>query len=117
MEKTLVEAPYIGATVIFVPAAKADPAVSNGVEEIPAIVTRDYGDNSPEGCVNLKCLPDGPGALWRASVQHQTLGVHQIQEKNDPDFRLLVVPEYHWRWPNEPRIKMPKVEDENSPDQ
>jgi hypothetical protein len=95
MEKELVKNAKVGDIVIFQPPLNDTAARSNSAEEIPAIVTHNFG--SPESCLNLKCFPDGTGTLWRTSVQHQTLGI-----KNGS---AVMSQGYSWRWPDEPKLR------------
>lgn len=96
-----VKAPYVGAVVVYRPSdgSQDAPARNNFAEEIPAIVTRTWGDE-PNSAINLKCFPDGPGTLWRTSVQHQTLGISQEQVIQDA-IPVIGADGSSWRWPDE----------------
>ncbi len=83
--------PYIGALVVFHPSDGDAPAKNNYAKEIPAIVSAVFSSSgAPPFYANLKCLPDGPGTLWRTSIPHQ-----------DGIQGAVFAQSASWRWPEE----------------
>ncbi|MGW3417043.1 hypothetical protein [Streptomyces phaeochromogenes] len=78
-------APFLGAYVLVA----VDPAMNNGSNIAPAIVTRCWGGTS----INVRVLLDSEGVpLWRTSLTYadmEFLGFNGNKER-----------EYRWTWPS-----------------
>lgn len=75
--------PTVG-RIVLVP---MDPAMNNGADQAPAVITRVWDD----GSVNVHVLPDGNVTEWRTSL----VQVDDLDDRND-DSRHV------WMWP--PRV-------------
>lgn len=99
METKMIKVPQVGDVVLYRPAVMDLAARNNSTLEIPAIIVRVWGP-APGSAVNLKCIPDGPGTLWRTSINHQTLGISQNQVMKEA-FPVIGDDQGSWRYQDE----------------
>lgn len=57
---SLVQKPSVGRIVLVL----VDPAINNGADVAPGIITRVWSDT----CVNVRVLLDGEDTLWKTSI-------------------------------------------------
>ena len=75
--------------IVILHLAESDQIQNNYSREMPAIVSRVFGQGPPF-TINMKGLPDGPGTIWRTSIMHQQGYPGSVMAQGAS-----------WRWPEE----------------